>query len=134
MTVANKTTIMINIVAIMTVAHKTTITINMAATTTATRHSLNMMKADQNTPRIAHQALKLRAISMWGGVDEQIECIEASVLLPFAQRQDIQTNFCEMIKIKDSNAHLDVGTILNTRIADVGGSDTRELCVTSKSQ
>ena len=36
--------------------------------------------------------------------------------------------------IKDSNAHLDVGTILNTRIADVGGSDMGELCVTSESQ
>ena len=67
-------------------------------------------------------------------MDEQIDRTEASVLLPFAQRLSIQTAFCQMIKIKDSNAHLDVGTILNTPIADVGGSDMRELCVTSESQ
>ena len=63
-----------------------------------------------------------------------VSSIEASVRLPFTQRLDIQTVFCEMIKIKDSNAHSDVGTTLNTRIADVGGSDMRESCVTSESQ
>ena len=90
-TVATKTTITINMAAMMTVANEMTITINMAATTTATWHRLNMIKADQSTRRIAHQALKLQAISMWGGVDEQIDRIEASVLLPFAQRLSIQT-------------------------------------------
>ena len=138
MTVANKTTIMINMAAIMTVAHKTTITINMAAKTTATRHSLNMIKADRNTRRIAHQALKLRAISMWG---EWMNILNVSRLQCFYFLHKGWTY--RQILVKWSRSRIQMhswtlaqfsSTILNTRIAGVGGSDMGELFVTSKSQ
>ena len=130
MTVANKTTIMINMAAIMTVAHKTTITINMAAKTTATRHSLNMIKADRNTRRIAHQALKLRAISMWG---EWMNILNVSRLQCFYFLHKGWTY--RQILVKWSRSRIQMhswtlaqfsSTILNTRIAGVGGSDMGE--------